>query len=169
MNIIISSLVEEQLNLPSIFVQKSNLFCFKEEVVGIVRKRPVQFWSIINNASNRSWIVAFVSLAAKPDSLVTKDIVLSVKQAFTLLNLIIGTKLLSDNEECSSFFNGKEHINREVAGLLPPQNKHKQSELIPCDRCGSKKRETPPRFKKTPRRFTQNVGAFSGKYDWTRN
>lgn len=107
--------LEEQLNLPSVFVQKSNLFCFKEEVVGIVRKRPVQFWSIINNASNRSWIVAFVSLAAKPDSLVTKDIVLSVKQVFTLLNLIIGTKLLSDNEECSSFFNGKEPCKIKVS------------------------------------------------------
>ena len=75
----------------------------------------MQFWSIINNASNRSWIVAFVSLAAKPDSLVTKDIVLSVKQVFTLLNLIIGTKLLSDNEECSSFFNGKEPCKIKVS------------------------------------------------------
>ena len=105
---------KEHFNLPPVFVQKSNLTYFKEEIIGIVCKRSLQFWSIVNNASNRNWIVTFVPLACKPDCLVTKDIVLSIKQVFTLLNLVIGMKFLSDYEECSSLFNGEESCKVKV-------------------------------------------------------
>ena len=109
--------LEEQFNLPSILVQKSDLTCLEEEVVCIISKRSLQIWSIVNDASNMNWVVAFIPSSSKPNSWVAKDIVFSIKQLFTLHNLIIWMKLLSNDEESTSLFNGEKSCEIKVATI----------------------------------------------------
>ena len=106
---------EEQLDLPSVFVKECNLACLEKEVVRIVCKRPLQIRSIIDNASERNRVVAFIPASSESDSLVAKDIVLSFKQVLAILNLIVRMELLPDNEEGTSLFNGKESRQVEVS------------------------------------------------------
>lgn len=100
--------LKEQLDLPSIFIKERNLTCFEVEIVRIVCEGSLQFWSIIDNASEGNGIVALVSASCESDRLVTKDIVLSFKQVLTIFNLIVRVEFLPDNEEGTSLFNGKE-------------------------------------------------------------
>ena len=99
---------EEQLDLPSVFVKKCDFACFEIEVIRIVCKSSLQIRSIIDNASERNRIVAFIPASSESDSLVSKDIVLSLKQILSILNLIVRMELLPDNEEGACLFNGKE-------------------------------------------------------------
>ena len=98
---------EEQLNLPSIFIKEGDFTCLEIEVISIVCKGPAKIMSIIDNASERTRIVPFVPLPCKANSLVAKYIILSFKDIFAILNLVVRMKLLSDNEECTCLFNSK--------------------------------------------------------------
>ena len=99
---------EEQLDLPSVFIKERDFACLEIEVIRIVCKRPLQIRRIIDNASERNRIVAFIPASCESDSLVAKDIVLSFKQVLAILNLIVRMELLPDNEEGTCLFNGKE-------------------------------------------------------------
>ena len=133
---------EEQLDLPSVFVKERNFTCFEIEVVRIVCKRSLQIWSIIDNASDGNRIVAFVPASSESDSLVTKDIILSLKQILAILNLIVGMELLPDNEEGTSLFNAKESRQvkvstvKDIAGkslIFNPVHRVDIMDLCCCD------------------------------------
>lgn len=109
--------LKEQLDLPSIFIKERDFTCFKIEVIGIIGKRSLQIWSVVDDTSDRNRIVAFIPFASKSDSLVSKDIILSLTQVFTLLNGIIRMELLSDNEEGTSLLNGKKSCKIEIAAI----------------------------------------------------
>lgn len=99
---------EEQFDLPPVFIKECNFMCFEIEVVRIVCKRSLQIRSIIDNTSEGNRVVAFVPASSESDRLVTKDIVLSLKQVLTILNFIVRMELLPDNEEGSCLLNSKE-------------------------------------------------------------
>lgn len=65
---------EEKFDLPAVPVEKCNLRSLEIEVVRVVRERPAEVWSIIDNPSDCGRIIADISLAGKADSLVSNDI-----------------------------------------------------------------------------------------------
>lgn len=93
--------LEEQLHLPSISIKKGNVLCFEVEVVRIVDKTSMQFRSIVDNPSDGSRILLPVFHLGKADTLVFKDIISSIKHAFSVNNLVGSFTLLPDDEECS--------------------------------------------------------------------
>lgn len=92
---------EEKFHLPAVPVEKCNLRSLEIEVVRVVRERPAEVWSIIDNPSDCGRIIAGISLAGKADSLVSNDIVSSFKDVIASLNLIVRTKLFPNDEEGS--------------------------------------------------------------------
>lgn len=99
---------KEQLDLPAVTVQECDVTRIKVEVVGIVSKCPMKFWSIIDNPSERHRIVLFIALSQESDRLVTEDIVFSINKVFTLFNFIVRAELFSNDEERSGLLNMEE-------------------------------------------------------------
>ena len=97
--------LEEKLNLPSVFIEKSDVLCCKIEVVRVVSERTVQVWGIIYDTPDRSRILLLVLLFREGNGLVTQHIVLSVKNVFSVNDFIARTSLLTDDEECSGYGN----------------------------------------------------------------
>ena len=93
--------LEEQLNLPPVFIKERNVFCFKIEVVCVICEGTPKFWRVVNNASDSCWIIRFVSLTSEANSLVTEDVIFSFLKVNPALNLISRMKLLSNDEKCS--------------------------------------------------------------------
>ena len=98
---------EEQFNPPSVLIKECNFTCLEIEVIGVVSKGSTKIRSIVDNASEWNRIVSFVPLPSEANSLVAKNIIFSFKEVLAILNLVVRMELLSDNEECSSLFNGK--------------------------------------------------------------
>lgn len=96
---------EEKFDLPAVSVEKSNLRSLEVEVVRVVRERPAEVWSIVDNPSDCGRIIAGISLAGKADSLVSDDVVLTFKDVIASLNLIVWAKLFPNDEEGSSPLN----------------------------------------------------------------
>ena len=106
---------KEQLHLPSVSVQKSDIIGFKIEVVCLVCERPLKFRSIVDNPAELCRIVVLVPLSCKTDSLVSEDIILSIKEVFSTDDLIVRLAFLPDNEEGLGLFNGEEPGKVKVA------------------------------------------------------
>ena len=96
---------EEQLDLPPVFVKESNLLGSKTEVVRVVSERAVQVRNVVDDTPDLAWILLFVLLLREDDGLVTQDIVLSVKNVFTIKDLILRALLLADDKEGSRHSN----------------------------------------------------------------
>ena len=93
--------LEEQLNLPPIFIKERNILGFKIEIVGVVSEGAPKLWRVVNNASDSCWIIRFVPLASEAYGLVTEDVIFSFLKVNSALNLISRMKFLSNNKECS--------------------------------------------------------------------
>lgn len=98
---------EEQFNLPPVFIEECDFPCLEIEVIRIICKGSAKIRSIVDNAPESNWIITFVPLPCEANSLVAKYIILSFKEVFTILNLVVWMELFSDNEESTSLFNGK--------------------------------------------------------------
>lgn len=96
---------EEQLNLPSVFINEGDVLGCKIEVVCVVSKRAVQIRSIVDNASDFAGIFLLVAFLRKGNGLVTQYIVLSVKDILASNNLVAGAFLLTDDKEGSICIN----------------------------------------------------------------
>lgn len=119
---------EKQFYLPSVFIQKSNILSCKIEIVCVVSKCSLKFWSIIHNSSNLRWIIVFIPLACELYSLVTKDIIFSLKKVFTRDDVVLRFTLFSDNKECMRLLYFKKPVKVKI-----PSIKH-----IACQRLVSK-------------------------------
>ena len=96
---------KEQLDLPSVFIKESNVFCCKVEVVRIISERAVQVWGIVHNTSDSPRVLRFVLLFCKDDGLVTQYIVRSVKNVFSIHDFVSRMPLFTDDKE------GPRHVN----------------------------------------------------------
>ena len=108
---------EEQLYLPSVFVKKSYVLCLKIEVVCVISERPTQFRGVIYDASNLAWILFLVLLLRENNSLVTQDVVRSVKNVFSVNNLIGRSLLLAYDKEGLRFSNAIKSGKVKVASV----------------------------------------------------
>ena len=108
---------KEQLDLPPIFIEESNVFRFEIKVIRVIDKTSMQFWNIIDNSSNNSWVFFFVLLLRKADTLVFEHVISSLKNAFTIDNFISGFTFFSNNEECSGLVNSVESRKVKVSSV----------------------------------------------------
>ena len=92
---------EKEFDLPSISVQKRDIFGRQVEVVGVVGKCALKFGSVVDNPSDFGRIVALVVLSRESDSLVSDDIVHAFEVVFAIDDFVFGMALLSDDKECS--------------------------------------------------------------------
>ncbi len=109
--------LEKQLNLPSVLVQKCNILGCEVEVVCIIGKSPLEFWCIVNNSSDRNRIISFISLSCKSDCLVSENVVLVVKNVFSIFVLIVRVELLPYDKECSGLLNSEESRKVQVSSV----------------------------------------------------
>lgn len=97
--------LEEQLDLPPIFVKECNVLACKIEVVRVVSECAMLVRSIVDDTPDVAWELLFVLLLRKDDSLVTQDIVLSVENVFAINDLIVWVFFLTDDKESSGHCN----------------------------------------------------------------
>ena len=93
--------LEEQFDLPSVFIKECNVLGFKIEIISVVGEGSLELWRVVNNAAYGCRIARFIPLASETYCLVTKDVIFPFLEVKTALNLIGGMKLLAYNEECS--------------------------------------------------------------------
>ena len=90
---------EEKFNLPSLFVQQGNIASLEGKVVCEERERSLQFRSIVNYSPESTWILLLRLIARKTYRLVNQNVIRIVKQVFTVNNLVVEMRLLSDDKE----------------------------------------------------------------------
>ena len=96
---------EKQLDLPPVFIKESDVLGSKIEVVRVVSERAVQVRSIVDDTPDLAWKLLLVLLLREDNGLVTQDIVRSVKDVFSVNNLIVRAFLLTNDEEGSGYGN----------------------------------------------------------------
>ena len=109
--------LEEQLNLPSVLVQKCNILSCEVEVVCIIGKGPLEVWRIVNDSPDRNGIISFVPLSRKSDRLVSENIVLTVKNIFPVFDFIVRIELLPYDKECSRPLDDEESCKVKVSSV----------------------------------------------------
>ena len=97
--------LEEQLNLPPVFVKQGNVLRTKEEVVRVVYETAMEFRSIIDNPSDDSRVLLLVLSLRETDALVFEHVACSGKDTFSIDNLVCWLALFPDNEECAEGMN----------------------------------------------------------------
>lgn len=90
---------EEQFHLPSLFVLQSDVTGFERKVVGQERKRPLQFRSVVNDSPESTRILLPGLITRKVYRLIKQNVIRTVKQVFTVNNLVVEVRLLSDDKE----------------------------------------------------------------------
>lgn len=97
--------LEEQFDLPPVFVKESDVLGCKVEVVRVVSERTVQVRSIVDDTPDLAWVLLLVLLLRKDNGLVTQDVVFSVKNIFASNDFIFRAFLLTDDKEGSKHSN----------------------------------------------------------------
>ena len=97
--------LEEQFDLPPVFVKEGDVFGCKIEIVRVISECTMQVRSIVDDTPDLAWVLLLVLLLRKNNGLVTQDIVFSVKNIFTSNDFIFWTLLLTDDEEGSKHSN----------------------------------------------------------------
>lgn len=90
---------EEKFNLPSLFVQQGNIASLEGKVICEERERSLQFRSIVNYSPESTRILFLGLIARKTYRLVKQNVIRIVKQVFTVNNLVVEMRLLSDDKE----------------------------------------------------------------------
>ena len=119
---------EEELDLPSVAVQQSDILGIEVEVVGVVGKGSLQFRGIVDDSSEFSRIVFLVILPRETDCLVSDDIVLSLKEVFSRNDLICRMALLPNDKECT-----REVDDKESRKVKVPSVKHIAGKRLVCE------------------------------------
>ncbi len=88
---------EEQLNLPSLLVQQSNITGLGYNVVSQESERSLQFRSVVNYPPGVR-ILLLGLVARKAYRLVKQNVIRFIQQVFTVNNLVVEMRLLSDDE-----------------------------------------------------------------------
>ena len=119
---------EEQLHLPSIFIEKSDVLGCKIEIVRVVNKAPLEFRGIVDNPSDDSGILLLILLLGKAYALVFEDVVSPIKYAFSIDNLIGRFTLLPDDEESPEHVDAIESGEVKIASV-----KHIARQRLVCE------------------------------------
>ena len=119
---------EEQLHLPSIFIEKSDVLGCKIEIIRVVNKAPLEFSGIVDNPSDDSGILLLILLLGKAYALVFEDVVSPIKYAFSIDNLIGRFTLLPDDEESPEHVDAIESGEVKIASV-----KHIARQRLVCD------------------------------------
>ena len=108
---------EEELHLPSIFIEKGDFLRFEVEVVRIVDKAAVKLRNIVDNASDDTRILLPVRLLSEADALVFEHIICSIKDAISINNLIVRLSFFPNNEESSKHMDAIEPRKVKVSSV----------------------------------------------------
>ena len=108
---------EEELHLPSIFIEEGDFFRLEVEVVRIVDKAALKLGSIVDNATDNTRILFLVRLLCEADTLVFEHIVCSIEDAFSINNIIGWLAFFSDDEEGSRHVDAIEPGKVKVASV----------------------------------------------------
>lgn len=109
--------LEEQLNLPSVLVQKCNIFGCEVEIVGIIGKGPLEVWRIVNDSPDRNRVIPFVPFSCKSNCLISENVVLPVKNVFSVFDFIVRVELLPYDKECSRMLDREEPCKVKVSSV----------------------------------------------------
>ena len=107
--------LEEQLDLPSVPVEQGDVLGFEVEVVGVIRERATKVCGVIDDSSDGYRVIVLVPLASESDGLVPQHVVIPLKEVLSINDVISGTELFPDDEECAGLFDGKESGKVEVS------------------------------------------------------
>lgn len=118
---------KEELDLPSVAIQKCNIFSLEVEIVGVVGKGSLQFRSIVDDSPELRRIVGSVVLPDEADCLVSDDIVLPFKEVFSRDSLICRMPLLANDKEYTRKIDAKESRKVKV-----PSIKHITGKRLVC-------------------------------------
>lgn len=118
---------EEEFHLPSVSIQKCDVFGRKVEVVGVVGKCPLQFGRIVDNPSELCRIVASVVLSSETDCLVSDDVVLAFEEVLSRSDLVFRPTLLADDKECHRPLDAEEPCKVKI-----PSVKHIACQRLVC-------------------------------------
>src|SRR5690606_18912545 len=89
---------EEQLILPSLLVQQSNINGLDYNDISQESERSLQFRSVVNYPPESSRILLLGLVARKAYRLVKQNVIRFIQQVFTVNNLVVEMRLLSDDE-----------------------------------------------------------------------
>lgn len=120
--------LEEQLNLPPVFVEQGDVFCAEEEIVRIVDEASMKFWRIVDNSSDDTGIFLLILLPRKANSLIFEYIVCSVENTLAIDNLVCSLALLSDDKEGSERIDSIESGEVKIASV-----KHIARQRLVCE------------------------------------
>ena len=115
----------EQLHLPPIFIEESDVFGRKIVVVSVVNETALEFWSIVDNPSDDSRIFLLILFYCESNALVFEDIGCPIQHAFSIDNLVCRLTLLPDDVE------SPEHIDAIESGeVIVSSVKHIASQRL---------------------------------------
>jgi len=89
---------KKQFHLPALLVQHSDVFRLDADVVSQERERSFKVGSIINYSPQHAGILLLGLIAGKAYRLIKQDIIRSFQKLFTVNNLILEMRLLSDDK-----------------------------------------------------------------------
>ena len=119
---------KEQLHLPSVLVEQGDVLCTEEEVVRVINKAAMQFWSIVNDSSESARVLFLILLLGEADTLVFEHIVSSVENTLAIDNLVSRLAFLPDDEE------GSEHMDLIETGEVKVASvKHIAGKSLVCE------------------------------------
>ena len=98
---------EEKFHLPAVAVKQGNVLGREVEVVGVVDERLLKVGGVVDNSSEFSWVIPFVSVIGETYCLVKQDVVFSIDSLVSIDNLEFGMPLLADDEESSALVYGE--------------------------------------------------------------
>ena len=107
--------LEEQFDLPSVPVEQCDVLGFEVEVVGVIRERAAKVCGVIDDSPDGCRVIVLVPLARESDGLVSQHVVIPLKEVLSVNDVVSGTELLPDDEECAGLFDGKESGKVEVS------------------------------------------------------
>ena len=120
--------LEEQLHLPSVLVEQGDVLCTKEEVIRVVNKAAMQFWSIVDDSPDDAGILLLVFFLGKANTLVFEHIVSAVENTFAIDNLVCWLTFLPDDEESAKHMDMIETGEVKVASI-----KHIAGKSLVCE------------------------------------
>ena len=97
--------LEEQLNLPPVFIKLDNIHRAKKEVVRVIYEAAMMFRSIIDNPSDDSREYLLVLFFRETNIVVFKHVISCVKQTSSIDDLVYRLTPFPDNEECTEDMN----------------------------------------------------------------
>ena len=90
--------LKEQLDLPAILVQQSDILCTNLPVVGQIDKRPVVLLAVKTYSSELTRKPLLSCISRQADSLVKQDVIFSVKHLVSIGDFVLDIVLLTDDK-----------------------------------------------------------------------